>query len=49
MRMRKKKNLGPRMEKCAPVHVRDGFALKGRWREELMPQAREVRLELGCG
>ena len=39
MRMRKKKNLGPRMEKCAPVHVRDGFALKGRWREELMPQA----------
>ena len=49
MRMRKKKNLGPRMEKCAPVHVQDGFALKGRWREELMPQAREVRLELGCG
>ena len=49
MRMRKKKNLGPRMEKCAPVHVRDGFVLKGRWRETLMPQARELRLELGCG
>ena len=49
MRMRQKQNLGPRMEKCAPVQGRDGFALKGRWREELMPQAREVRLELGCG
>lgn len=49
MRMRKKKNLVPRMEKCAPVHVRDGFALKGRWRETLMPGAAETRLELGCG
>ena len=27
MRMRKKKNLIPRMEKCAAVHVQDGFAL----------------------
>ena len=49
MRMRKKKNLIPRMEKCAPVHVRDGFALKGHWREALMPEARELRVELGCG
>ncbi len=49
MRMRKKKNLVPRMEKCAPVHVRDGFSLKGKWRETLMPAARELRLELGCG
>ena len=47
--MRKKKNLIPRMDRCAPCHVRDGFALKGRWREALMPGAREVHVELGCG
>ena len=49
MRMRKKKNLIPRMDRCAPCHVRDGFALRGRWREALMPGAREVHVELGCG
>ena len=49
MRMRKKKNLIPRMERCAACHVRDGFALRGRWREELMPSAAELRVELGCG
>lgn len=49
MRMRKKKNLIPRMDRCAPCHVRDGFALKGRWRESLMGDAREVHVELGCG
>ena len=46
MRMRKKKNLIPRMERCAPCRVQDGFALKGRWREALMPSARELRLEV---
>lgn len=49
MRMRKKKNLIPRMERCAAVHVSDGFALRGRWHQTLMPLARELRLELGCG
>ena len=49
MRMRKKKNLIPRMERCAACRVQDGFALKGRWRETLMAGARELRLELGCG
>lgn len=49
MRMRKKKNLIPRMERCAAYQVRDGFALKGRWREALMPDAKELRIELGCG
>lgn len=48
MRMRKKKNLVPRMEACGAWLVRDPFTQKGRWRE-LMPGAREVRLELGCG
>ena len=48
MRMRKKKNLVPRMEACGAWLVRDPFAQRGRWRE-LMPEAKEIRLELGCG
>ncbi len=48
MRMRKKKNLVPRMERCEAVHVKDGFLLRGHWRER-MPQAREIWVELGCG
>ena len=48
MRMRKKKNLIPRMERCAAVQVADGFACRGRWRE-LMPGARALHVELGCG
>lgn len=48
MRMRKKKNLVPRMERCSAVHVQDGFFMKGRWRD-LLPGARELRVELGCG
>ena len=49
MRMRKKKNLIPRMERCAACHVQDGFSMRGHWRERLMPGARELRVELGCG
>ena len=45
MRMRKKKNLIPRMERCL---IREPYSMPGKWRE-LMPQARELRLELGCG
>ena len=48
MRMRKKPNLIPRMERCADVLIRDPEERRGRWRE-LMPEARELRLELGCG
>ncbi len=48
MRMRKKKNLIPRMERCADRLIPDPYDRPGRWRE-LMPQAREVHLELGCG
>ena len=48
MRMRKKKNLLPRMERCENYQVKDPFAMKGHWRE-LMDSAREVHLELGCG
>ena len=48
MRMRKKKNLIPRMERCGDRLIRDPYDRPGHWRE-LMPQAREIHLELGCG
>ena len=48
MRMRKKKNLIPRMERCADYQIKDPYDRRGRWRE-LMPLARELRVELGCG
>lgn len=48
MRMRKKKNLLPRMEACGALLVADPRALRGRWRE-LLPGAKELRVELGCG
>ena len=48
MRMRKKKNLIPRMERCGEYQIRDPYERKGRWRE-LMPEAKEIRVELGCG
>ena len=48
MRMRRKKNLIPRMERCAAWQIKDPKALQGNWRS-LMPQAKELRLELGCG
>ena len=52
MRMRKKKNLVPRMEACGALLLPTPAAAaeqKGRWRETLMPQAKELHLELGCG
>ena len=48
MRMRKKKNLVPRMERCGDFLIRDPYDRAGHWRG-LMPEARELRLELGCG
>ena len=48
MRMRKKKNLLPRMERCGDCLIRRPNEYRGRWRD-LMPSARELRLELGCG
>ena len=48
MRMRKKKNLVPRMERCAAYQIKDPIVHKGHWRG-LMPDARELRVELGCG
>lgn len=48
MRMRKRNNLTPRMEACSSIWLRDAKSLKGKWRE-LMPEAKEIRLEIGCG
>lgn len=48
MRMRKKPNLIPRMERCGRVLIKNPEAHRGKWRD-LMPQAEEVYLELGCG
>lgn len=47
MRMRKKPNLIPRMERCSELLIRAPEEYKGRWRE--LMQAVELRLELGCG
>lgn len=48
MRMRKKPNLLPRMERCGEYLITDPEEHRGRWRE-LLPGARELRVELGCG
>lgn len=48
MRMRKKKNLIPRMERCAAWQVKDPASMQGRWRE-LYPQAEALWVEIGCG
>ena len=48
MRMRKKKNLIPRMERCAAKRIANPEARRGEWRA-LMPSAKEICLELGCG
>lgn len=46
--MRKKKNLAARMERCAAYLIQDPCERRGAWRA-LLPEAREVRVELGCG
>ena len=48
MRMRKKANLEPRMAACAPWHIQDPQSHQGSWRQ-LMPQATELWVEIGCG
>lgn len=48
MRMRKKPNLVPRMERCAQLLIPDPQQQKGQWRK-LKPDATQIWLELGCG
>ncbi len=47
MRMRKKPNLQPRMEKCAAVQIMQPEALRGHWHEQFPDKA--LWLEIGCG
>ena len=48
MRMRKKPNLVPRMERCSGVLINEPEALRGRWLNTF-PGYRELHLEIGCG
>lgn len=48
MRMRRMKNLEPRMEKCAGLRVMDPQAQLGHWRER-MPDCTALWVEVGCG
>ncbi|MBQ2224199.1 MAG: methyltransferase domain-containing protein, partial [Oscillospiraceae bacterium] len=36
------------MERCSAYQIKDPYERKGHWRE-LMPDCREIRVELGCG
>lgn len=48
MRMRKKKNLEPRLERCEDVTITNPAELRGSWKG-LKPDARKICLEIGCG
>ena len=48
MRMRKRHNLEPRMEKCAHLMISEPESLRGRWAEEF-PEFKNIQLEIGCG
>lgn len=48
MRMRKKPNLLPRLERVAGVQISDPEAMRGKWRETF-PDYEKLWVELGCG
>ena len=48
MRMRRKKNLIPRLEKCSDVIISNPQEHKGRWRQ-LWGHEGQLHLEIGCG
>ena len=48
MRMRKMKNLEPRMARCAELRIPEPAALKGNWMS-LKPDAAALWVEVGCG
>jgi len=48
MRMRRKKYLQPRMERCSDYWIKAPQELRGDW-SKLMPSAGALHLELGCG
>lgn len=48
MRMRKKKNCGARMEKCAGVWIKEPEQFKGEW-HKLFGNDNPIHIEIGCG
>ena len=48
MRMRRMKNLEPRMEKCAAIRVENPAELKGIWKSR-KPDCAALWVEVGCG
>jgi len=48
MRIRKKKNAAPRMERCARVWIKEPLAYRGRW-NGLFKNEGPLHLEIGCG
>ena len=48
MRMRKMRNLEPRMEKCAAYRIDRPETLRGSWRS-LKPDCTALWVEVGCG
>ena len=48
MRMRRMKNLEPRMEKCAAYRIAEPAAMKGSWKS-LKQGACALWVEVGCG
>ena len=48
MRMRRRNNLAPRMERCTELLVAEPLTMAGKWRQ-LMPDCKELRVEVGCG
>ena len=47
MRMRRKPNLEPRIERCAHLLISEPESLRGRWLDEFC--FNELQIELGCG
>ena len=48
MRMRRMRNLEPRMEACAEYRIAEPQSCKGKWRD-LMPGCQALWVEVGCG
>ena len=48
MRMRRMKNLVPRMENCSDIRIAEPAALRGNWRS-LKPDCTSLWVEVGCG
>ncbi len=48
MRMRKKKNLGARMDRCDALNVKNPSEQKGKWKT-LFKNDNPIHIEIGCG